>query len=95
SEIGGDRAVSGLSGLPFLGMGKEVRPWGADPPQGGKRDVPPVPESVGWEHRNGKDLPNGRGKHEVEPHVRQSPLYIKRKKNEGKNVERKTRIYEG
>lgn len=22
--------VSGLSGLPFLGMGKEVRPWGAD-----------------------------------------------------------------
>ena len=31
--------VSGLSGLPFLGMGKEVRPWGAIPPQGGKRDV--------------------------------------------------------
>ena len=41
--------VSGLSGLPFLGMGKEVCPWGADPPQGGRWDVPPVSEPVGRE----------------------------------------------
>ena len=85
----------GFPASPFWEWERKCALRGADPPQGGKRDVPPVPESVGWEHRNGKDLPNGRGKHEVEPHVRQSPLYIKRKKNEGKNVERKTRIYEG
>lgn len=85
----------GFPASPFLGIGKEVRPWGAIPPQGGKRDVPPVPEPVGREHKNGKDLPNGRGNHEAKPHVRQSPLYMKRKENEGKNVERKTRIYEG
>lgn len=76
--------VSGLSGLPFLGMGKEVCPWGADPPQGGRRDVPPVSEPVGREHRNGKDLPNGRGTHEVEPRVRQSPLYIKKERERRK-----------
>ena len=78
--------VSGLSGLPFFGeLGKgKCALGGAIPPQGGKRDVPPVPEPVGREHRNGKDLPNGRGNHEVEPHVRQSPLYIKKEKERRK-----------